>query len=286
MKNNEVIKFITKNLTEDNINNVLINLLSIIAIIVCMYISIKVGTIIIKKVARTQNKLRISLDESRTKTLVALLTSILRYTVYFIGIGGIITILFGKIGLTFAGIGGVAVGFGAQSLIKDIVNGFFILLEQQYVVGDYITIGSKDGIVESLELRITKIRDFNGDLHIIPNGLITDVTNHSKGDMRVMVDVEIAYDEDTDSAIKVLEDAVEEFKKSNDDLVEGPDVVGIVSLSGRGVSIRVVGKAKAMTQWQCENELRTFLKKELDRNGIRFPQVTTNYSSVDKGEGK
>jgi len=261
-------------------------IVSVIFIILCMYITIKVGNRIIRKIAKTQNNFRISLDEKRTKTLESLLCSILRYTVYFIGIGAIISVFINHFGVTFAGIGGVAIGLGAQSLIKDVLNGVFILFEQQYVVGDHVTIGDKSGIVESLELRVTKIRDFNGDLHIVPNSMITNVTNHSRGDMRVAVDLDIAYDEDIDNAINVIKDSLEDFKKTNEEMVEGPDVAGAVSFTGRGVCIRVVGKAKPMTQWQCETELRTFLKKELDKKGIRFAQSLIDYSNADKGEDR
>ncbi|MDP4088180.1 MAG: mechanosensitive ion channel family protein [Bacillota bacterium] len=257
------------------INDIFWKLVHIILILICMYIAIKIGSKLIEKTVHKQKDLRFSLDDKKARTLGAVLRSILRYTVYFIGIGAIITILFGALSLTLASIGGVAIGFGAQSLIKDVINGFFILFEDQYSVGDYITIEGKNGLVESIELRITKIRDMNGDLHIIPNGLITNVTNHSRGNMRVLVDIDISYEEDSYKAMDILKEACERFKGINENLVDGPNVVGVTALKESGVTIRVIGKAKSMTQWDTENQLRAFLKKALDEEKIEIAYPVT-----------
>lgn len=254
------------------INEIVWGIVSITFIIILMYVVARAGTFIINHAMGKQSssKLRFTLDERKAKTLAAVLSSILRYAVYFLGIGAILTKIFGSISLTFAGIGGVAIGFGAQSLVKDVINGFFILFEDQFSVGDYIHIDNKGGIVESIELRVTKLRDFNGDLHIIPNGLITQVTNHSKGNMRVMVDIDIAYEVDIDYAMEVIQAACDEFKHINEDMVEGPRVVGVTALKDSGVTIRVFGKAKSMTQWECENRLRKHLKTALDKDNIEI----------------
>jgi small conductance mechanosensitive channel len=204
-------------------------------------------------------------------TLEAILKSILRYSVYFFGIVGILTQMFGAISLTFAGIGGVAIAFGAQSLVKDIINGFFILFEDQFAVGDHINIDDKGGIVESIELRITKIRDFNGDLHIIPNGLITKVTNHSRGDIRVAVDIDIPYEEDMDKVIGIVSAVCERFKAENENMVEGPKVLGVSALKESSLTIKVAGKAKPMTQWDAEMSLRREIKKALNEEKIEVP---------------
>ncbi|OFI05386.1 putative MscS family protein YkuT [Clostridium acetireducens DSM 10703] len=246
-------------------------IIKIIFIIILMYLLIRISNHIINKFVEKQKKLKFSLDDKKSKTLGAILKSIVKYTVYFLGIVAIIQIFFGKIVLTFAGIGGVALGLGAQSLIKDVINGFFILLEDQFSVGEYIGIEDKSGIVESIELRVTKLRDFNGDLHIIPNGLITKVTNHSRGNMRVLVDVDIAYEEDVDNAINIISQVCSTFKEKNKDIKEGPNVLGISELKDCGVTIRVVAKAKPMTQWAIEMELRKEIKKQLDINNIEIP---------------
>lgn len=267
------IKVANINITTEQLAHAIGKTIKVILILILMYLTIKIGNTIIHKFMYRQRKsnLKFTLDEKKSKTLEAVLKSILRYTVYFLGIVGIISEVFGNIVLTFAGIGGVAIGFGAQSLVKDIINGFFILFEDQYAVGDYINIDDKGGIVESIELRVTKLRDFNGDLHIIPNGLITKITNHSRGDARFLVDVDIAYEEDVDKAIEVLNNVCSKFKEENKNVVDGPNVLGVSALKDSSITIRIIGKAKSLTSSQCEMDLRKNVKKALDKAKIEIP---------------
>jgi moderate conductance mechanosensitive channel len=261
------------NVTSEQFAYAIVKVIKVSAIVILMYLAIKIGSAIIHKFMERQrnSNSKFSLNGKRSMTLEAILKSILRYAVYFFGIVGLFSQIFGAITLTFAGIGGVAIGFGAQNLVKDIINGFFILFEDQYAVGDYINIEDKGGIVESIELRVTKIRDFNGDLHIIPNGLITRVTNHSRGNARVLVEVDIAYEEDVDKAIEVLSGVCEAFSAREENMVEGPMVAGVTALKDSGLTIRVVGKAKPMTHWECEMTLRKEIKKALTSEQIEIP---------------
>ena len=249
-----------------------------------MFISIKIGNYIIKKFVDNQIKSdgRLSMDSQRAKTLGEVMKSVLKYSVYFIGITAMASIIFGGISITFASIGGVALGLGAQSLIKDLINGFFILFENQFGVGDYITIGNFSGIVSSIGIRTTIIKDFNGDIHCITNGSILEVTNHSRSDSSFIVDVNIAYKEDIDNAISVIEKTCEEFKKENEkDIKEPINVLGVVALGASGVTIRVLGKAKPLRQWDMERELRKLIKVTLDKNNIEIPfptnMINTNF---------
>lgn len=263
---------------KEDIYGLVIVMAKIIIALITMYLVIKIGDKIINRYVSKQKNFKFSLDDKKAKTVGAILKSILRYSVYFFGIFSIIATISPKIGmtsLTFAGIGGVAVGFGAQSLIKDIINGFFILFEDQFAVGDYINIDDKGGIVESLELRVTKIRDFNGDLHIIPNGLITKVTNHSRGNIRIMVEVDIAYDEDLDNAIEVISNLCKKFKDENECVTEGPSVLGVSAFREGGISIKIAGKTKPMMQWDTEMKLR----KEI-REALKNANISINYPKV------
>ena len=248
--------------------------LKILFLAFLMFISIKIGNYIIRKFVDNQIKSDgiLSMDSQRAKTLGEVMKSVLKYSVYFIGITAIASIIFGGISITFASIGGVALGLGAQSLIKDLINGFFILFENQFGVGDYITIGNFSGIVSSIGIRTTIIKDFNGDIHCITNGSILEVTNHSRSDSSFIVDVNIAYKEDIDNAISVIEKACEEFKKENEkDINEDINVLGVVALGASGVTIRVLGKAKPLRQWDMERELRKLIKVTLDKNNIEIP---------------
>ncbi|WP_337960997.1 mechanosensitive ion channel family protein [Caloramator sp. mosi_1] len=134
----------------------------------------------------------------------------LRYTMYFVAAIWIFDI---KTVIAVTGVAGVAIGFGAQNLVKDIISGVFILFEDQFAVGDYVVIDGLSGFVETIGIRVTKLRDFSGDLHIIPNGTISKVTNKTRGNMRALVDVDIAYEEDIDHAISVIKEVCEEVKK-------------------------------------------------------------------------
>lgn len=229
----------------------------------------------------------LSLDPQRAKTLGGVMKSILKYSVYFLGITSILSVLFGGISFTFASIGGVALGLGSQSLIKDFINGFFILFEDQFGIGDYVTIGNFSGIVQTIGIRTTIIKDFTGDIHSIPNGMISEVTNHSRGNTRFIVDVDIAYEEDIDNAINAIKECCDKFQKEHEDFINEPiEVSGVSALAASSVTIRTVGRTKPLTQWKMENELRKAIKITLDENGIEIPYPKTQLINInsDKGE--
>lgn len=263
---------------EDIINVVVGKGVKIIIIALIMYIVIKTGNKLIQRFVEHQgkSKLSFSLNEQKAVTLGEVLKSALKYAVYFIGIAMMLSGIFNGLSVALAGIGGVAIGLGVQSLVKDIINGFFILFEDQFGVGDHVTIDRFEGIVESIGIRTTIIRDFSGDVHLIPNGHITIVTNHSRGDIRFIVDVEIAYEENIDEAINVIEKVNSEFAKENSEEIRGPiEVLGVNSLNGSGVTIRVIGRSKPLSQWKMERELRKAIKVALDQAKIEIPYPKT-----------
>jgi len=251
------------------------NAVKIALILAAMYIIVKVGNVIIRRVIEKQQTFKFSLDDRKSQTLIVVLQSILRYVISFVGIIAIVG-MFGNVGLTLAGIGGVAVGFGSQSLIKDIINGFFILFEDQYSVGDNIEIDGKSGIVESIGLRLTRLRDFNGDLHTIPNGAIAKVTNHSRGDLRIMVDVDISRSADLDRATEAIDALGARFCKENEDVVECPKVLGISALKDTGITIRIMAKTKPQANAPMEMKLRREVIDTLLKEKIDMPYAPTN----------
>lgn len=271
---NKILDIAGKYIEEEKIYNFISDFIKVILIFLVMYITIKIGNMIINRYIKKQKNFKISLNDRKAKTIGAVLKSILKYCVYFFGIFGIISVISPKVGmtgLTFAGIGGVALGLGAQNLIKDIINGFFILFEDQFSVGDYISIDDKSGIVQSLELRVTKIRDLNGDLHIIPNGLITKITNHSRGDTKFYIDFDIAYDEDSKEILSIVSDICKKFSEENEFITDGPDVLGIIEFKDNAVTIGISGKAKAMKQFDIEVKLREKIIDELKRKDVKMP---------------
>lgn len=247
--------------------------IKVILILVFSKIIIKVLNTLIHKFFLRQKQLKYGMNEKKADTLSGLLKNIIKYIVYFIAALWI----FEAVGLDFktviavTSVAGVAVGLGAQGLIKDVITGFFILFEDQFSVGDYVEIDGKAGVVEVLGLRITKLRDFSGDLHIIPNGSIIKVTNKSRGNMRAMVDVDISYNEDIDKAIKIISKLNEKMKKEFGDIVEGPEVIGITKLGDVGITIRVIAKTVPMKQWDIEMELRRRIIYALEAENVKIP---------------
>ena len=253
-------------------------IISIIFISIIMYFSIRIGNKLIKKFVDRQvaSKTSFSLEPQKALTIGEVLKSVLKYTVYIIGIGSMLYDILAKIPVALASAGGFAIGLGAQSLVKDLINGFFVLFEDQYGVGDHVTIGQFSGIVESIGIRTTVLRDFTGDLHLIPNGSVLEVTNHSRGDIRFIVDVQIAYEENIDGAIEVIKKTSTLFEEKHQDKLRSEiDVLGVLSLNASGVTIRVVGRSEPLSQWEMERELRKDIKIALDEAGIEIPYPKT-----------
>lgn len=261
-----------------NIDSIIEKIISIIFISIIMYFSIKIGNKIIQKFVDKQvaSKMSFSLEPQKAITIGEVLKSVLKYTVYIVGIGSMLYDVLAKIPVAVVSAGGFAIGLGAQSLVKDLINGFFILFEDQYGVGDHVTIQEFTGIVESIGIRTTVLRDFTGDLHLIPNGAILEVTNHSRGDIRFIVDVEIAYEENIDEAINVIKKVNSVFEEKHKEKLRGEiEVLGVFSLNASGVTIRVIGRAVPLSQWEMERELRKDIKEALDKAGIEIPYPVT-----------
>ncbi|MEQ6377298.1 mechanosensitive ion channel family protein [Bacillaceae bacterium S4-13-58] len=213
------------------------------------------------------------LTEGRQKTLEKLLINVFTYLLSFfliITLLGILNIPIGPF-LAGAGIIGLAISFGAQGLVNDVVTGFFILLEHQIDVDDYVTTAGYDGVVEEVGFRTTKIRGFDGTLHFIPNRNISGVSNHSRGNMRALVDIGISYDENIDQAIEVLQKVCDDFSQNDTRMKEGPNVLGVQSLGSSDVVLRIIGKTGNMEQWAVERDLRRKMKEALDQAGIEIP---------------
>ncbi|QEK13710.1 mechanosensitive ion channel family protein [Crassaminicella thermophila] len=238
-----------------------------------MVLAIRFSNMIVNKFFDNREKFKLIGEEKRFNTIKGITNSIIRYTIYFIAFTPILETIGIDVSslIAAAGIGGLAIGFGAQNLVRDIITGFFILLEDQFQVGDHVEIGDKSGIVEDMTLRVTMLRDFNGDLHIIPNGYIEKVTNKCRGNMRAWIDVSIAYEENIDNAIRVLNQLCEEISKENEKIIEGPTVLGVTNLGESDIVISIVAKTVPMEQWAVERELRKRIKERFDEKGIEIP---------------
>jgi moderate conductance mechanosensitive channel len=192
--------------------------------------------------------------------------------------------------LASAGVAGVALGFGAQSIVRDTLSGFFILLENQFGVGDIVEVqtaaGAAGGKVESLTLRITTLRAFDGTLHVIPNGNIQLVSNKSRGWARAIVDVRLAYGEDVQGVRDMLEELFEELRAEpamRDWLMEGPSVLGIETLADYGQVIRVVAETRPSKRPDVERVLRERISARLAERGVQVPTPSAMMRSPDGG---
>lgn len=173
-----------------------------------------------------------------------------------------------------AGAVGIAIGLGAQSLIKDFFAGFLILLEDQFSVGDIVKIGDTSGTVELLTMRVTRIRSIDGSLTMIPNGTINSVINYSKGWSRVVLDIEIDYKEDVDRAMKVILETAKTMREERPvDIIEEPSMLGVDKVSGRSVTIRLIVKTAPNKQFEIGRELRRRVKLAFDREEIKIPSL-------------
>ncbi len=176
--------------------------------------------------------------------------------------------------LASAGVVGIAIGLGAQSLIRDFIGGFLILLEDQFGVGDVITVNGYTGTVEHVSLRRTGLRQLNGSFAIVPNGDVRSVQNLTKDWSRALVDVDISYDDDVDHAIEVLTnllDGIEYDPVLGDAILEPANILGVQALGPYQVTIRLMVKTVPMQQWRVQRELLRRIKGALNASGVTIP---------------
>ncbi len=204
----------------------------------------------------------ISLVESLTKTFILIIWFFASLSIFGIDAKGLVAT---------AGIGGLAIGLAAKPFIEDFISGIFILAENVFNIGDYVSIAGKEGVVVDVGLRITVIRDFNGELHTIPNNLIKIVTNRSKNIQRALVEVQISYESDLAKAKELLTKGLAEKFEGAKSVIEAPILQAPVELMDSGVLLRVVAYTVPGEQWRIEREMREEIKNILDRNNIEIP---------------
>lgn len=248
-------------------------LLKILLILVLMGIVVKIGKSAIERVMILRSKTPIGYTERRQNTLIKLLQNGLTYIVYFAGALAILsTVNINVAGLLAgAGIAGLAIGFGAQSLVKDIITGFFIIFEDQFAVGDTVMINQSNGTVEEIGLRTTKIKTYTGELHIIPNGNISEVINYSVYNSLILVDVSVAYESDVDEVERLINKFLDTAEERYPELVRRPDLLGVNELGASDVVMRIAAETLPMNHFKVGRLLRRDIKKFLDNHGIEIP---------------
>lgn len=253
----------------------IISIANIILISAIALATVKILKIVIKKVLITPTS-RFIENERKLNTINFILNWSIKYVIYFFAVSAIL-MEFGipvQSILAVAGIGSVALGFGSQSLVRDIITGVFILIEDQLAPGDMVSIGNIKGEVETLALRTTHIRSFDGNLHIIPNSEIKIVTNMSRGYKRVLLNVSINYKGNTDLIENILVDTLNDFYKISNGLLAKPKILSLTELGEDYIKAIVIADCKvAEDSYKIEGEMRKFIKESLEDKGITIRTI-------------
>jgi len=233
--------------------------------------------------------------EAETVKRTDTLSSLIRYILTFSILGVTLVMVLGEFGvqigpiLAAAGIAGVAIGFGAQHLVQDVISGFFILLEDQIRIGDVVSITGRSGLVEGVNLRMIILRDLNGNVHYVRNGQIDVVTNMTKGYSRYVFNVGVAYREDVDEVMDLLREIDTELREDpefKDDILEPIEVFGLDEFADSAIIIKARTTTKPIKQWRIGREFNRRLKRKFDEKGIEipFPHLTLYPGQDKKGE--
>ena len=266
----------------------------IVIIIVGAFIVLRIFRLLIRK-SKQKFTGRDRLDvegQKRAETMSHILENTLRVVVLIAALLMILKEIGIDIGplLAGAGIVGLAVGFGAQSLVKDVISGFFILMENQMNVGDVVRVAGEAGLVEAIKLRTTVLRDLEGNVHVVPNGAISVLTNMTKEWSRALLDIGVAYKEDVDHVSDILREVAEEMRNDGEFapmILEPLEVLGLDSFGESSVNIKVMFKTIPLKQWAVAREFRRRVKKAFDERGVEIPfPHRTLYMGEAKSTGR
>jgi small-conductance mechanosensitive channel len=226
---------------------------------------------IIDHVTSERETNRLKLRSRRVQTVGKLMKNTATYAVNFIVLLLILGEFHINLGPLIAGAGviGLAVGFGAQSLVKDVITGFFIILEDQFAVGDVVQAGAFRGTVEMIGLRATRLRSWTGELHIIPNGSINEITNYSIYNALAVIDITVSYEDKLDQAMMVIRNVLTKFEDPN--LTGTPELLGIQTMGPADVTLRITAECRPNTQNAIVRRLQTEVKKTFEVEGIKSP---------------
>lgn len=210
-------------------------------IIILSGIVVRIAKALIARIFRIRRRTPLRGNDRRDTTILKLLQNIVVYLVYFSAIVGILSSLGIQIAglLAGAGVAGLAIGFGAQSLVKDVITGFFIIFEDQFGVGDYIKLTGGEGTVVEIGLRTTKIQGPTGEQYIIPNGGITNVTNYSVNNTSATIDLDVPVNADIEAVQSVIQEYLNTLPERHEELVRAPQFIGVVNFTKDDATVRI-----------------------------------------------
>lgn len=241
--------------------------------IIVLFILIRIGIGISNRLVKRTLKMRQHMDEQRKETMEALFGNIIRYIFYFVFILTVLPIFGIHIAalLAGAGVAGIAIAFAAQALLKDFFNGFFILMENQFGVGDNVVINNVWGSVKAVGLRITTIQVWTGQVVTIPNGEIKQVINYSKENSFADIQVNIGYNSDVEKALGIVERVMNELAEEHQDIVGEASVLGVQELNDWNYTIRAIAECKPYTHWGVQRMAKQRLRVAFTKEGIDLP---------------
>lgn len=253
---------------------ILQGIFEIIVILIVAILVIRIGSKLVYHLFESRRKGPLRITERRERTLEKLIINTLKYTVYFTALIMILDGVFNfEVGalLAGAGVAGLAIGFGAQSLVRDIISGFFIIFEDQFSVGDYIFTSGVEGTVEEIGLRTSKILSWTGELNVVPNGNITQVTNYSVHNGLAVIDINVPYESDISAAEQIIEEVIKDLPDKYEEIVNVPVIHGVQALDVSHYIIRVIADTLPVYQWAGARIIRKEVKQRLYKEGIEIP---------------
>ncbi|MCL6592449.1 MAG: mechanosensitive ion channel family protein [Alicyclobacillus sp.] len=265
----------------DNAGQLLWHAVGIIGFFLLTRLAIRISARTVEKVLRSR---AVKLDDRRRETLASLLDNVIRWILYFMYFLIVLELLQFRVQtlLAGAGIAGLVVGFGAQSLIRDILTGLFILFEDQYGVGDVVKINAFTGTVKSVGLRLTRVQAWTGEIEIIPNGQIKQVTNYSKATAVAVVDVNVRWDCDVRRALTVMNQELQALQAETPEVTGEVKVLGIQSFNTTDITLRATLECQPGMQFAVERQARLRIKEAFEQAGVALP---VSQGAVPGGQG-
>ncbi len=263
-----------------------------LVLVVIGYVLIKVLTAIVEKTIKVRTKSGLKGKQRRQETLISVLKNVISVFIWFV----VIMMIFEAFDLPVrtllagAGVVGLAIGFGAQSLVKDVITGFFILLENQFDQGDFISVNTSgslvaQGTVVSMGLRSTRMRGFEGEVYYIPNGTINEVVNFSRENAFSFLDISVSVEEDEKVIEKIIDDYFRDHWQEEETFVNPPAVLGLNSIENGLSTIRVMLEVEPMEQWGATRRTRERIKRVLRENGVEMavPKMDISQFPMKRG---
>ncbi|WP_370456152.1 mechanosensitive ion channel family protein [Planomicrobium sp. YIM 101495] len=249
--------------------------LEVIAIVLVAWLLVRIAKALIRRTftVRVKGPFKTKGHGRRQQTLQKLLENIVAYVIWFMAIVAVLSAFNINITGIIAGAGvlGLAVGFGAQNLVRDIITGFFIIFEDQFSVGDYVRINQAEGTVEEIGLRTTKVKAWTGELFIFPNGNVTEVVNFSIHNSIAVVDVNISYESDIANVEELIREFLETLQERYEQIISPPDLLGVQTMTTTEIVVRITAETLPMQHFAVARGIRRDLKEFLDKRGVEIP---------------